>query len=445
MATLNPLIVTFNCGRELIKPDVFARHLVETLPGVPSPEILVLSLQEVAPIAYAFLGGSFLATFFARFNRAIDIVARSWSEADEHRYVTLITRNVGMTAIMVFIRADVVDRVRWIEEGGIGVGWYETGNKGCVGVRLGYSVDSVETLELTFLAAHLAPMEDQLQKRNQDWQDVVQGLVFTPTEGSRGAKAEEQTPLLSDIDDGRQKSGIYTGTSYLFLAGDLNYRTSITKPLPEDRISFPQPTDQSDSQHYSNLLKHDQLRSELEAGRTAHGFSEASIRFPPTYKYSDQAREAVEKIEGSITKDTFDSSQWGWALHRWPSWCDRILYLDIPPWMKSGDRSSSIVTNVYTAIPLMSTSDHRPVALSLSLPLRAIPPPPEEESGHPRVSPPFGIDPTWRERRTAARHKEIALGLFSYFGLTWEGNTIVLGTLIGVLGGWAIVRSMLME
>ncbi|KAL9133054.1 MAG: hypothetical protein Q9175_005774, partial [Cornicularia normoerica] len=60
MSTLKIYAVTFNCGRELIDPSVFSNHLFSALANPTAPDILVLCLQEIAPIAYSFLGGSFL-------------------------------------------------------------------------------------------------------------------------------------------------------------------------------------------------------------------------------------------------------------------------------------------------------------------------------------------------------------------------------------------------
>lgn len=460
MADIHPLLVTFNCGRELVKPEVFSRHLVNALQGSPSPELIILSLQEVAPIAYAFLGGSFLVPYLDRLRHAVD---QSAKELGDTRYISLITRNVGMTVIMAFVQEDLSGHVQWMETGGVGVGLQEMGNKGAVGLRIGYGVGE-ETMEMTFVAAHLAPMEDAVERRNEDWKNIVKGLVFTPVDYkavrvakraqiTRAANGEDE-PLLSGPVDNESEptSGIYTPTSYFFLAGDLNYRTDDTNPSVGDHEAWPQPAGAADSRHYSNLLRSDQLATERKAKRTLHGLEEAAIDFPPTYKYSDTGRmhagktEHLAAVESNRVREgpQTEDLEWHWAKHRWPSWCDRILYLDLPPRMKSEDPNAQIRVNKYTALPLMSTSDHRPVILSLSIPLKPMPPPTEEVvDGDVRVKPPFPIDPKWRERRAVARRKEIAVGLGSYFALTWEGRGVLFAILVGALGGWAVIRSML--
>ncbi|KAL8954196.1 MAG: hypothetical protein Q9183_007272, partial [Haloplaca sp. 2 TL-2023] len=284
---LKILIVTFNCGRELIKPNAFAQHLSDTLESSPRPDIIVFSLQEVAPVAYSFLGGSYLSPYFQSFRHAVDVAAKALGGVA--KYVNIITRNVGMTACMVLILDELQEQIQWIETGDVGLGMHEMGNKGAVGVRLGYAVpNDDEVMDLTFVAAHLAPMEDGLERRNDDWKNIVRGLVFAPINGrskqdpsSAEPNEEEESETL--LQNQRRPQGIYTPTSHLLLAGDLNYRTSHTKPLPLDHLNFPQPTrDISDPRHFSHLLQNDQLSPERKEDRTCHGFSEAAIRFPPT-------------------------------------------------------------------------------------------------------------------------------------------------------------------
>lgn len=356
-----------------------------------------------------------------------------------------------MTAIMVFVLRDQTSQVRWLETAGVGVGVHEMGNKGAVGVRMGWSIGA-ETLELCFVSAHLAPMEDGLQRRNEDWKNTVRGLVFTPVSPTAVRKSTTQRlpqesssndtdTLLSPTEEVGEDSippmtGIYTPTSHLIFAGDLNYRTSSTKPSENAYLTWPQPTkNPSAPEHYSHLLSSDQLTPERLAGRTLHGLQEAPIDFPPTYKYSEKAR---------TNAPVFDTSEyWDWSKHRCPSWCDRILYLDMPSWTKQ----HRIQVHGYKALPLMATSDHRPVACSFSIPAIPIPEPvaeEEEEAGlDVRLVPPFGIDPLWREKRETARMKEVVVGIAAYLALTWEGRGILIAIAFGALGGWAIVRSSL--
>ncbi|KAI4114553.1 MAG: hypothetical protein LQ345_004689 [Seirophora villosa] len=450
-SSLDVLIVTFNCGRNPVRPELLARHLADAFPDSQSPDIIMLSLQEIAPIAYSFLGGSYLLPYLGGFRHAIHLAGKSFGGA---RYTTIATRNVGMTACMVFVHEEQKDKIQRVETGAVGVGVQEMGNKGAVGVRLGYSVPEGIT-ELTFVAAHLAPMEDGLARRNEDWMNIVRGLVF-PTVHSKAVhdRAEHPTasaesePLLLPNDAAatpERASGIYTPTSHLILAGDLNYRTSSTIPRPADHLAFPQPTTSpADPHHYSHLLRHDQLTREREAGRTCHALREAPIDFPPTYKYSGKAQARAGTTTATGGAGAEEIEEWAWAKHRWPSWCDRILFLDLPA-RTTMSRNAEIGVQRYTALPLMPTSDHRPVVLRLQVPLIATPAPEDEGDEGVRTRPPFPVDPRWRERRAAARRKEVVVGMLAYLFWTWEGMGILLALLVGALGGWAVVRRVMLE
>lgn len=469
---LNTYVLTFNCARNVISQERFAAHLFDVLPqSSAAPEILALSLQEIAPIYYAFLGGSFLVPYLSAFHRAVDIAAENrWSRTatDEGRgsvkYVNIVTHHCGFTALLVFVRADVVQNVEWTDIAEVGVGFQEMGNKGAVGARLGYrTLSSDDTINLTFVAAHTAPMEGAVERRNQDWKSIVERLVFTKSYEARSGMNDndddeseahqtdgDTTRLLpqtrKDHSTGNQ-SGIFSPRSHLFFAGDLNYRTSDSPPVPNEHTLFPQPNvERSDAAHHSELFKKDQLTRERRAKRTLHGLTEAPISFPPTYKYSHEAQEAALSMGNG--EEYHEPNVWKWAKHRWPSWCDRILYLDLPPWMKTSSkdgRSPTIRVYGYDALPVFPTSDHRPVALAVAVPKRPIPPPPPHASDvdDARLHPPFSIDPTWKSRRETARMKEIVVGGLAYLAMTWEGNGLLLATIAGIFGGWFVLRSLL--
>jgi len=433
-AALSLYILTFNCGLSPIDVDAFASQLFSGLTTPALPDLLVLSLQEVAPIPYSFIGGSFLIPYFSRFYHAVQKGARKASNTTGHApiYTPVSARNTGMTAIMVFAKDG--EAIQDIETAGVGVGLAEMGNKGAVGVRFTYRSNGSST-ELTFVAAHLAAMEDELLRRNEDWKNIVRGLVFSSTTSNRKQNAAslsgEERPLLSISP---RDASLYKPTSHLFVAGDLNYRTSTIKPSPTDYLEvFPQPHhDSSSSQHYSSLFNSDQLNRERLAGRTLQGLKEAPVTFPPTYKYDSK--------EPFLTPDE-DLSKWHWAKHRWPSWCDRILYLDFPSWVSP---KAKITTHKYSALPLQPTTDHRAVALEVSVPLIPIPAPEEGDSGDdPRIRPPFQIDVDWKKRRDRARVLELVVGYAGYFVMTWEGRGIVIAMAVGAIGAYFAIRAML--
>lgn len=447
-------LVSFNLARALVDPQLLGTSLLDGLPNASQlPDVIVCSLQEVSPIAHAFLGGSYLIPYLDRVQQSVRVAAKKHAD-DEDAYRTIIHRSVGMTSIVVFAKPDVADRIRWIQTAGVGVGLWDMGNKGAVGVRLGLAthVDSDEEVEMTFVAAHLAPMEDAVQRRTEDWENIVRNLVFEPaadhaasktagpraiasatSDGEDAAESEQEPLISSSYASGAASAlhGLYSPTSHIFFAGDLNFRTRDTNPSPDDHHTFfPQPGHPEDSpKHYTQLLASDQLERERRAGTILHGFSELPITFPPTYKYSTHRRPS--NSPGPPADCT-----WNWAHHRWPSWCDRILFLTPPP-----QQSAHFKPLKYTSLPILPSSDHQPVALALSLagdaPLAAA----DEDSDDVRRNPPFPLNPNWRQQRAAARRRELIVGVLAYLALTWEGYAVVLAMVAGALGVGAVVRS----
>ncbi|OJJ48239.1 hypothetical protein ASPZODRAFT_1543410 [Penicilliopsis zonata CBS 506.65] len=469
-------ILTFNCGRTLVDVDRFAAHFFHALPlsssadgaqaGRRPPELIVLSVQEMAPLAYAFLGGHHLTPYFKALAETVHLaVLNRWKDEEDNniRYVNIVRENVGMTGLMIFARADVSDQICRIETARVGLGVQQMGNKGAVGARLGWQqkgsergadserqgVPGSETIDLAFVAAHLAPMEEAVARRNADWRAMVERLVFNNTTNSNS-----HSPA---------SVGLFEPNTYLFVAGDFNYRTSDTRPVTGDHLRFPQIGAEGDTQNPTrvdqSLLAGDQLTRERKKGNTFHGLSEAPITFPPTYKYSNAARAAATTTDSSHGRHN-KAGTWQWTQYRWPSWCDRILYLETA--------SRPVETGLYDALPLLPTSDHRAVALSVSLPIRRASGlgggegAGEEGSGRSigigiasagagsgiasagagSGIAPFPLDPTWEAQLQAARRREVVVGSVAYLGLTREGQMLVLATVLGALGAWFVLSSL---
>lgn len=432
MSELSVYIATFNCGRTPINIEHFSAGFFNGLTTNLPPDLVVLSLQEIAPLGYSFIGGSLLAPYLSRFTTAVNAAASRRFE-DVGEYVEVSVKNVGMIGEMVLARPSVAERLRWVEVAGVGVGNYELGNKGAVGVRLGLmSGGGDEPVVVTFVAAHLAPMEWDWERRNQDWKNICRGLVFS-REGDRGQSSQadkdgdEAEPLLAGDEDGSNtKDGLYAPASYLFVAGDLNYRTSDIAPNPDAHKSWPSHDGTvSDMNAWSYLWKKDQLAREKQAGKTLHHLAEPEIKFPPTYKLSSAAQDnALGTTKQSTVNETSSSP---WAKHRVPSWCDRILYLAAaPPKVDS-----------YTALPVQPTSDHRPVAMSCSIPLKPL------DLTNAGAKAPSSIRPDWQEARAAAKRYEMAVGVGAYLTWTWEGEALLAGSVVGLLGGYLALRAML--
>lgn len=436
MEDLKFYIVTFNSGRELVEVDPFANHLLDGWEDPDSkntrlPDAIILTLQEFAPLSYAFLGGNLVKPYFDRFRQAVPIALQAYSDktdTDVDDFVNVISHNLGLTALMMFARKDLVSKISSVQMAEIGVGDYQMGNKGAVAARIGWDVsgDDEKLVYTTFVGAHLAPMEEEVQRRDQNYVDIVKGLVFSKQYVHNLKKeqaSEEVVPLLGSSSNTEltEAKGIYCDDSYLFFSGDLNYRTALTSPGQEDSKLFPQPRQDPDNAlHYRHLLSKDQLQREHEQGKTLHGLTEQSIDFPPTYKYKMQKEKPVILDE--------DITEWQWAQHRWPSWCDRILF--------SHTDSLPVKAGKYSALPTFRTSDHRPVALCVSVPTQAV-----SDLEFSKLAP-ATINRQWQDQRITARRTEIIVGLGAYLGLTWEGNSLLLGTIFVVVGGTFMLKNL---
>jgi len=329
---------------------------------------------------------------------------------------------------MVFVKKALLDRITRVETAGVGCGAWDMGNKGGVGIRIG-----IDGKDLTFVGMHLAPMEGMVMRRNQDWENICRRLVFSDDEQPDSFATGEREPLLSSKQDSNPPTGLYTPNNHIFLFGDLNYRTSHLPPTPLTYKQYPQPAHASPSSErvaLQDLFTRDELTQERLANRTLHGFAEQPIDFAPTYKYSNAAdlpgptAEEESDTEELVLKEP---SLWTWAKHRWPSWCDRILFY--PP--------TNLTPGTYTSLPLLPSSDHRGVALHITLDLSSGE---ETLSNDLRISPPFPLDPEWKTRRATARRYEIIVGIASWFALTLEGNATIAVLLASGLGVVFLVR-----
>ncbi|KAK5990998.1 Inositol-1,4,5-trisphosphate 5-phosphatase 1-like protein [Cladobotryum mycophilum] len=472
-STLDLLVLTFNCAAKFINVPIFASHLEAAFKqnATGLPEVVVFSLQEIAPMSYAFIGDYFLSPYVARFDDAINLAASRQLQDGEGNVVsveptlpsnkgdkpyTLVTsRNVGYTAMLLFARD--ASRLSNLQEAEIGFGAAEMGNKGAVGFRALYNTGSGESTELTFVAAHLAAMEWNLARRNSNWGTIMRGLTFEnpeavvskmrtqdiPRPDPNFSEDDEDLEHVRLLNEGRHLEDIqlqqqlhdlsvFKPSSHLFVAGDLNYRIATTSPTP--KAAFPNMDPESEN-HYPSFFPYDQLTRERKAGRTLHGLTEHEVRFPPTYKYVVDQKSASGRDENEEVK-------WTFAPHRYPGWTDRILFLELPPWIKG-----RMNVRAYDTLPVMRTSDHRPVFLRVDVPLIAptdLAPPKYQEALSPggriidpRVRLPVEIDPEAWERRAAARRKEVMAGWSMFLWSTKQG-AYILGTLLatGIAGYW---------
>ncbi|TGZ79061.1 DNase I-like protein [Ascodesmis nigricans] len=331
---------------------------------------------------------------------------------------------------------------------------------------------TVKTVKRTLIvvSAHLAPDEFRAEKRDLQWEWMVRQLIFSDDndledgvsynpENLNGDDDDHQ-PLLSatnppsSASDSRPLSDeqIYplTPTTTAFLLGDLNYRTSATRPASS--------TTSTTFNDIQALWTSDQLSTRLSTNTAFQGLAEAEITFRPSYKYELHN----ERLVGN----------------RWPSWTDRILYFDnnataaSTPAESSAPKTTTTQRNGGTRKPATggvkvrkyglvegyNGSDHRPVYMwaemargeeipatetpfstpSSPAPSTSIIPPwtsisrDTEDTWTPPI-PPFEIDPKWRERRLRAKRWEVIIGGVVAAAMSWVVWGVVV---VGVLAGW---------
>lgn len=425
----------------------------------------------------AFIGSHALYPYFRSYELAVDIAAAMFVAEEERQlrlkgrtYKLVTTRNVGMTGIMLFACEPAA--VRNLQAAEVGFGAGDMANKGAVGLRTLYEKQDadghiVASTELTFVSAHLEAMEWNLDRRNKNWESIVSGLLFEdpkkfaerpslhPTLHGSEDPDEEQNLLGRDSTEKALRDiSIYKPGAHLFVAGDLNYRLSKTSPAPGS--VFPT-TDPESPNYYANFLTRDQLAAEKSAGRTLHGLSEAAIKFPPTYKLEPSPKSKPQTELGRIGDegdegDDVDEVKWSWARHRWPGWCDRILFLDIPWWVREGEgvgKAAKMKITTYDALPAVRSSDHRAVFLRLQVPMLdpdSLAPTESacereqsavwDEPVNPRIKLPFSVDFRSWEHRAMVKKWESTIGWSMLISQSKQGIMVFITVLLVGLGAW---------
>ncbi|GAA5996478.1 phosphoinositide 5-phosphatase INP54 [Rhodotorula paludigena] len=331
--------------------------------GDAAPDFVAVGFQEMIPLHLALAG--FTKT-------AIDLHDDELRNAIDTRYASsekagegyrLVARNaIGGIVLLVYARAPAVSqRVVSVQSATIGCGVLGVmGNKGAVGIRVVLAEDEGESV-WTFVSAHLAAHQNQVEARNSDWKEIVSRLVFA------GA-------------DGRESQLFETG--HLFFFGDLNYRISLTSPkklaphLLAHSISSLSPSDPSSC---TSLLAQDQLQQEQSAGRTLHHLREGPITFQPTYKFLPGSRDKYKDFR-----------------KRPPGWCDRVLFAS-----SAGDKAEVLD---YHSVMDFTRSDHKPVAATISIPSSSLTRP------LPRAAP-FPLERSYRLKHTVGRALDRLVGV----------------------------------
>ncbi|XP_062559998.1 inositol polyphosphate 5-phosphatase OCRL [Armigeres subalbatus] len=205
-------------------------------------------------------------------------------------------RLVGMM-LTVAVKKTLRDRVSDCLTAAVGTGTLKWGNKGGVGV----SFQLNEAL-LCFVNTHLAAHTQEVERRNEDHDEIIRRMSFQKT--FRGRSIDEH--------------------HHIFWIGDLNYR--LNGNVSQEEVNLK-------DRDYNQLYPHDQLYIEKLRKRIFQDYNEGKILFGPTYKYNPGT-------------DDWDSSE----KSRCPAWCDRVLW--------KGLRMELLR---YDSVMQLRKSDHKPV------------------------------------------------------------------------------------
>ncbi|KAI8463778.1 MAG: Endonuclease/exonuclease/phosphatase [Monoraphidium minutum] len=232
-------------------------------------------------------------------------------------------QHMFQTRLLVFARMDVIPYIQnvWAHFEATGLGRVGL-NKGGVAIMLRMGMT-----QLAFVGSHLAAHQGECARRNQDVAEIIKELC-PPHVG---------------------RANLVSGPHHVVWMGDLNYRldwgeqaaSMAESPSAEDHADIVR---RVQGQDYGSLLETDQLAREMREGRVFGGFAEAPIAFPPTFK---------------VIKGTPGLA---YGLKRSPAWCDRVL-------VRSNLPHKPAAFGAYFCAPDVATSDHKPVAAVLQLPL----------------------------------------------------------------------------
>ncbi|EMD33400.1 hypothetical protein CERSUDRAFT_118002, partial [Gelatoporia subvermispora B] len=174
-------------------------------------------------------------------------------------YELLVKERMMGLYLAVFVLRDVKHLVRGTSRSAVTTGLIggRVGNKGGVGISL-----NVNGTTLLFVNAHLAAHEGKVQNRLFDLNKIKTELAVDDF-----LQSDDPRMMAEDITD---------RFDFAFILGDLNFRLDITRLHADWLIA---------RKEYAQALAFDQLRNLMASGQAFNGFSEASITFPPTFKY----------------------------------------------------------------------------------------------------------------------------------------------------------------
>ncbi|KAF4112888.1 phosphatidylinositol polyphosphate 5-phosphatase type IV [Onychostoma macrolepis] len=237
-------------------------------------------------------------------------------------YVMLYAAAHGVLYLTVFVRRDLIWFCSEVEHATVTTRIIsQIKTKGAVGI--GFTFFGTSFL---FITSHFTSGDSKVYERILDYNKIIEALALP-------RNLPDTNPYRSTTSD------VTTRFDEVFWFGDFNFRLNKARGEVEAILNQVMGTDMS------ALLQHDQLLKELKEGSIFKGFQEASIHFPPTYKFD-------------IGCDVYDTT----TKQRTPSYTDRILYRN--------RQADDIKVVKYTSCLSIKTSDHRPVIGMFQVKLR---------------------------------------------------------------------------
>ncbi|KIS70723.1 uncharacterized protein UMAG_01879 [Mycosarcoma maydis] len=419
-------------NRKVLQADVYKStnpRALSTHPSLPreAPDFYAVGFQELIPLHTGLSGTGATALYNTdldirrtiRPHQAVVSGSGLYASLDEgggpEGYPLLCRVDLVGIALFVYARErpafsisqaasksakSAAHRVKEIRTATVGTGIAGVmGNKGAVGARVvvaaadGKGPDEV----LTFVSAHLAAHDHNVPRRNKDWQQIVQRMVFDPSSVQRLPVLQDanQKPLQpSDMDALKEQHAKVTSdkisskikpldkksytvydTTHLFVFGDLNHRVALGKSYITGEKSSSELTKETLAKalevgDWSLLADHDQLSHQrlAEPPKAFHGLTELSIAetgIPPTYKYVvSRPSKKTKKKNAGVTSEALEGQTL--SKKRIPGWTDRILWASAPA--KEDNDRHGVEVEFYRSIMQYTHSDHKPITALLRLP-----------------------------------------------------------------------------
>lgn len=370
------------------KVDITQWLKPQSLPSNQPVDVYMLGFQEVQALS----GVDVFRTDIAKGNAW----RRTIQKALGSDYEKVAERQLVGIIVFVFVRQNHIPFLSNVQLSYAATGFFNAvGNKGGVAARF-----TLYDRTISCVACHLAAHTAFVERRNQDFTDVVRKAVFLPVENQPyleapptvswnapsieddsdsmlvrrstiavpfeppprtssisgfpaaagtasnwlGSVASVAATAFSDMSSGANTTVLNDPNAVnvldhdvVFWLGDLNYRLEASSEEVLEWIK---------TKNWDALYKSDQLQKQMRQCSIFTGFKEGPLRFPPTYK--------LERFSNDYACD--ETGQ----VKRLPSYTDRILWRigtleDDPKGMPD------LRLTTYSSAENVFSSDHRPV------------------------------------------------------------------------------------